>query len=271
MASKAEQVSGMRVEPIGWVRRVSDTEYMIEVAPEFREGLDGIEQGSRLDVHYWMHRLAPDKRDWLKVHPRGDKTRPVRGVFGLRSPLPPNPIGVSAVRVLSVESGRLAVTPFDAEDGSPVVDLKASSTGAEVKALVRTWGSIHDAVFRNLEGEIGEKELKRILYRPMYELGRKEAPEGKIDAREIGREIMKFEASWNLEGSILEDRAERFAREVNCCPWSYFSPLGCKVFVWWMEGYCAGMNPEFVYRLEHLIPEGDKTCVWAVARRDERK
>jgi len=117
----------LKIEPIGVVRRVSPEECLIEVHPRYREGLDGIVPGDRLDVLYWMHRLGPDQRKMLKVHPRGDKRRPLKGVFGLRSPMRPNPIGLSQVRVQRVEQGNLRVTSFDAEDGSPVIDIKAKA------------------------------------------------------------------------------------------------------------------------------------------------
>lgn len=119
----------MRIEPIGKVSKIPDEESIIEVLPEYREGLHGISPGDRLDVLYWMHKLDPDRRKMLKVHPRGDRSRPLKGVFGLRSPMRPKPIGVSAVRIKRVEQNKLIVTAFDAEDGSPVVDIKAASAG----------------------------------------------------------------------------------------------------------------------------------------------
>jgi len=116
------------VTPIGTLTKLFDQQFLIEVLPAFCEGLHGIEQGDRLDVHYWMHRLRPEQRRLLRVHPRGDKSRPLKGVFGLRSPMRPNPIGVSTVRVKRVEQGKLIVTAFDAEDGSPVIDIKAKAS-----------------------------------------------------------------------------------------------------------------------------------------------
>jgi len=121
----------LNLSPIGTVKRLSDREFAIEIAPAYLEGFHGISCGDRLDVLYWMHRLDPDRRKLLKVHPRGDKSRPIKGVFGLRSPMRPNPIGVSTVCVTRVEEGRLIVTAFDAEDGSPVVDIKAASLGGK--------------------------------------------------------------------------------------------------------------------------------------------
>jgi len=116
----------LRIAPIGTVRHISDDEFVIEMSPEFREGLHGIGPGDRLDVLYWMHKLPADQRRKLKVHPRGDKQQSLKGVFGLRSPMRPNPIGISTVTAQQIENHLLYVSPFDAFDGSPVIDIKAA-------------------------------------------------------------------------------------------------------------------------------------------------
>ena len=115
------------IEPIGQVRQLSDGEAVLEIDPRYREGLDGLTRGARIQVLYWMHALDADARRVLKVHPRGDKSRPRRGVFTLRSPMRPNPIGVSTVEVLRVEDNRVVVGTLDALDGSPIIDVKMAS------------------------------------------------------------------------------------------------------------------------------------------------
>ena len=69
----------------------------------------------------WLH-LA--RRDVLQVHPRGDASRPLTGVFATRSPDRPNPVGLHRVAVLEVAEGRLRVGPIEAVDGTPIVDIK---------------------------------------------------------------------------------------------------------------------------------------------------
>jgi len=98
----------------------------IRVRPEFKEGLKGVEPGGRVLVLFWLHRAD---RGRLLVHPRGDRARPLRGVFSTRSPHRPNPIGATVVKVLAVDQGRgvLLVEGLDALDGSPVLDIKAAS------------------------------------------------------------------------------------------------------------------------------------------------
>ena len=65
----------------------------------------------------------------LLQHPRGDPSRPRRGVFALRSPRRPNPIGLTVVDLLAIEGNVLRVRGLDAFAGTPVLDLKPVRTG----------------------------------------------------------------------------------------------------------------------------------------------
>jgi tRNA-Thr(GGU) m(6)t(6)A37 methyltransferase TsaA len=121
-----ESYSMLEIEPIGTVRKRDADECTIELHSDLCEGLHGVEPGDRLDVLYWMHTLPAKERRTLKVHPQGNMEKPLKGVFGLRSPMRPNPIGVSAVTVRSIDNAILHVTAFDAMDGSPVIDIKAA-------------------------------------------------------------------------------------------------------------------------------------------------
>jgi tRNA-Thr(GGU) m(6)t(6)A37 methyltransferase TsaA len=90
--------------------------------PGVVDGLDGIQPGDEAVVLTWLHRA---RRDVLRVHPRGDESRPLQGVFSTRSPHRPNPIGVHPVEVVSVGGDRVRVRNLEAIDGTPVVDLKS--------------------------------------------------------------------------------------------------------------------------------------------------
>jgi len=89
--------------------------------PEIQAGLDGITVGDELIVLSWLH--AAD-RAVLRVHPRGDISRPEAGVFSTRASSRPNPIGLHRVRVLGIEGLRVHVSGLEAIDGTPVIDLK---------------------------------------------------------------------------------------------------------------------------------------------------
>ena len=85
------------------------------------EGLSGIRAGDELIVLTWLH-LA--RRDVLRVHPRGDASRPLEGVFRTRSPARPNPIGLHRVEVAAVDGSRILVRNLEAVDGTPIIDVK---------------------------------------------------------------------------------------------------------------------------------------------------
>jgi tRNA-Thr(GGU) m(6)t(6)A37 methyltransferase TsaA len=93
----------------------------IVIDPALVEGLTGLEPGGQVTVLFSFHRSAGYE---LLQHPRGDQSRTKRGVFALRSPHRPNPIGVTAAELLAVEGNVLTVRGLDAINGTPVLDLK---------------------------------------------------------------------------------------------------------------------------------------------------
>jgi len=121
--SRRERIT---LRPIGVAYRTDEENVMrIEVYTEYTEALDGIEKLTHINVLYWMHRLTENDREKLKVHPRGDMDRPLTGVFATRSPVRPNPIGLTRVELLKREGNVLFVKGLDALDGSPVIDIKS--------------------------------------------------------------------------------------------------------------------------------------------------
>lgn len=116
----------IRLYPVGTAYRTEEGDMMrILIYPRYSEGLDGIESLDYIYVLYWMHRLNEEDRRTLKVHPRGDVNKPLRGVFSLRSPMRPNPIGLTRVRIVKREGNTLFVRGLDALDGSPIIDIKS--------------------------------------------------------------------------------------------------------------------------------------------------
>lgn len=93
----------------------------IELDPRFEQAISGVAIGDRLIVLTWLHE---GRRDLLQVHPRDDVTAPLKGVFATRSADRPNPIGLHPVTLLAIEGLRLHVSPLEAIDGTPVLDLK---------------------------------------------------------------------------------------------------------------------------------------------------
>jgi tRNA-Thr(GGU) m(6)t(6)A37 methyltransferase TsaA len=96
-------------------------ESRIILDPSLTEGLKGLEPGRRIMVVFCFHRSQGFD---LLQHPQGDRSRPRRGVFALRSPRRPNPIGVTVVDMVAVDKNVLRVRGLDAINGTPVLDLK---------------------------------------------------------------------------------------------------------------------------------------------------
>lgn len=82
-------------------------------------GLAGLERFEMADVLYWLHE---SRRDLVLQSPKSDGR--VRGVFSLRSPVRPNPIGLSKVRIVSVTGNEVVVRGLDCLDGTPLIDIK---------------------------------------------------------------------------------------------------------------------------------------------------
>ena len=93
----------------------------LEMIPGYTDGLDRMRVGDEIIVITWLHQAH---REVLKVHPRGDVSNPLTGVFSTRSPDRPNPLGLHRVKVLEIHRDRLHIGPIEAIDGTPVIDIK---------------------------------------------------------------------------------------------------------------------------------------------------
>ncbi len=101
--------------------KIRAVESRIVLKPELVDGLQGLEPGQRVMIVFHFH--CSQGFDLLQ-HPRGDRNQPRRGVFALRSPRRPVPIGVSVVDLTAIEGNVLRVRGLDAINGTPVLDLK---------------------------------------------------------------------------------------------------------------------------------------------------
>ena len=105
----------------------------IEVDPRWAPALSGVETCTHLIVLYWMDQA---RRDLVVQTPAHYGTG--RGTFSLRSPVRPNPIALSVVKLLKIEGGRLEVVGLDCLDGTLLLDIKPyfASTDAIADAQV---------------------------------------------------------------------------------------------------------------------------------------
>jgi tRNA-Thr(GGU) m(6)t(6)A37 methyltransferase TsaA len=95
----------------------------IKFDKKYRRALEGLGEYSHIIVIYWLHQADAGSIS-LKVHPRGDRKKPLVGLFASRSPYRPNPVGQKVVSLLRRRGSMLYVQGLDAIDGTPVIDIK---------------------------------------------------------------------------------------------------------------------------------------------------
>jgi tRNA-Thr(GGU) m(6)t(6)A37 methyltransferase TsaA len=103
-----------------------------EVFPEYVEGLKDIDGFSHIILIYHFHL---SKGASLGVKPFMDNRE--HGIFAIRGPTRPNPIGLSVVRLLRVEHGILHVQDVDIVDGTPLLDIKPYVPEFDIREVER--------------------------------------------------------------------------------------------------------------------------------------
>jgi tRNA-Thr(GGU) m(6)t(6)A37 methyltransferase TsaA len=91
----------------------------IELFDPWTKALEGIDHHDHLDILYWMNEA---RRDLLLQAPRHAER--ALGTFALRSPVRPNPIALSRVKLIAVGENWLEVRGLDCIDKTPLVDIK---------------------------------------------------------------------------------------------------------------------------------------------------
>ena len=91
----------------------------IEILPDYIEGLKGLEKFTHIILIFNFH--LSHSFD-LRVVPY--KENHIRGVFATRSPHRPNQIGMSIVRLSSINKNILNISNIDIIDGTPLLDIK---------------------------------------------------------------------------------------------------------------------------------------------------
>lgn len=113
--------------------RESDAICTVEVDPAFAPGLKDVATCSHLWLLYWMDQSP---RNLVLQVPGHYGVQ--RGTFALRSPARPNPIALSAVKLLGIDGNKLSVVGLDCLDGTPLLDIKPyfASTDSVPEAVV---------------------------------------------------------------------------------------------------------------------------------------
>ena len=86
---------------------------------KFIDGLQGLEGFSHIYLLYSFHKAT---RTELLVTPFMDNQ--TRGVFATRSPLRPNHIGISIVKLEKIKGNKIIIEDIDILDGTPLLDIK---------------------------------------------------------------------------------------------------------------------------------------------------
>jgi tRNA-Thr(GGU) m(6)t(6)A37 methyltransferase TsaA len=114
------------VYPIGRVV-VDEGGFALSIDEAYRSALTELEGFSHINVLWWAHLLDDPMFREMTIAEQAYRNAPAEiGIFATRSPARPNPIAVTPVAVLSVdrESGVIRVPYVDAEDGTPILDIK---------------------------------------------------------------------------------------------------------------------------------------------------
>lgn len=138
----------IKIKSIGFVKRTSPDENVkdrtlvsrIVLKKSLTEALDGIEEFSHVFIIFLLHKILNTEETVLKIHPQGRTELPLVGIFATRTPVRPNPIGLTLVELVKREENILWVKSLDAIDGTPVLDIKPyNGWDAAVSARVPKW------------------------------------------------------------------------------------------------------------------------------------
>jgi tRNA-Thr(GGU) m(6)t(6)A37 methyltransferase TsaA len=91
----------------------------IEIYPEFTTGLMDLEGFSHLILIYHLHKV---KHTSLIVKPFMDLEE--HGVFATRSPVRPNPIGLTVVKLIGIKANLIFIEDLDMLNNTPLLDIK---------------------------------------------------------------------------------------------------------------------------------------------------
>lgn len=114
------------LSPVGFIHREGNS-IQIKIQPEFTPALKELGTFSHAQILWWFSEFDDESARKTTQFDQMPFEAPPLGVFACRSPLRPNPIGLSTVKILAVdhELGLLKIADIDAYDGTPVLDIKA--------------------------------------------------------------------------------------------------------------------------------------------------
>lgn len=124
--TSANKYASFHIFPVGYVKR-NGNQILLEILPAYVSALKQLNHFSHAQVFWWAGNFqSGDYRQITQTTPPFDNA-PLSGIFATRSPVRPNPIALTTVKILAVnaDQGTIGIADIDAYDGTPIVDIKA--------------------------------------------------------------------------------------------------------------------------------------------------
>lgn len=129
MTQNEKEIHNMAAFTLNPIGRVEHTQQgtQIRLDEKFIPALEGLEGFSHIQLLYWFDGCDfPQARSLFAVEKPYVKGPDTLGIFATRSPARPNPIALSSAQITYIdrENGVIGLTYADANEGSPVLDIK---------------------------------------------------------------------------------------------------------------------------------------------------
>ena len=122
----------IEMEPIGFVSTnaetiprswsESDVEGTLVIDEAYVEAIRDIKPGQRIYVIFHFHKSPNFTSQFMRIKPPNREEKV--GVFSTHSPIRPNPVGLSLLKVLRIAGNVIQVKGLDMLDGTPILDIK---------------------------------------------------------------------------------------------------------------------------------------------------
>jgi len=114
------------IKAIGFVKS-DNSSFSIVIADEWKSALKELDGFSHIQIVWWCHLCDNAEYRKTTISKKPYKNAPdTIGIFATRSPVRPNPLAISSVAIISIDhkNGIIKVPFIDAENGTPVIDIK---------------------------------------------------------------------------------------------------------------------------------------------------
>ncbi|MFK7779098.1 MAG: tRNA (N6-threonylcarbamoyladenosine(37)-N6)-methyltransferase TrmO, partial [Gimesia sp.] len=96
----------------------------LTIKSEFTDAIYKLNSDQNILILYWFENV-----DRKRIRQNSRKTGEFSGVFALRTPNRPNPIGAAVVKIEKIENNKIYIKGLDCLNGTPLIDIKPARTG----------------------------------------------------------------------------------------------------------------------------------------------